>query len=167
MSMKTQGTDLYVKDPVNDAVLTVSCVTEISGPQSQRGSFTVPPCLSDPQGKSGKAPGELTPGALTFGISTDTSNPDHIRLHELLVSGDDLKWALGWSDGPRDAQGESLAPPTGIDSAGDYILPNTRSWLVWDGFISTYPFNFPPNQVVASTIGVEQTSVETPIPKAA
>lgn len=166
MSIKTQGTNLYAIDPADSSLIDVSCVTSLENVASQRGVVNIPACLADPSGRSSKSPGELTPGSVTFGINTDMSNPDHVRLHELLESGDEIRWALGWSDGPRNPDGTTAAPAT-VDSDDDFDLPDTRTWLVFNGFISTYPFNFPANAVVASTIGIEMTTVEKPIPRVA
>lgn len=155
--MKTQGTNLWVIDPDDDSLLNIGCVTSIDGVASTRATTTIPPCLSDPSGAAGKSPGELTPGTPTFGINTNPADASHIRLHELLISGDVVKFALGWSDG--------TAPPT-VDTSGDFDLPNTRTWLTFPGYISTFPFSFASNAVVASTIGVEMTSPELLVPKA-
>src|SRR3546814_17225837 len=115
--MKTQGTDLWIIDPDDNSLISVGCVTAITGVGSTRANSTVPPCLSDPNGASSKTPGELTPGTPTFDINTEPSDASHVRLHELLISGDTVKWALGWADGARNVDGSTASVPPEIGKA--------------------------------------------------
>jgi hypothetical protein len=143
MAKKTQGTDLYAIDPADDSLLVVGCVTSIDGIDTALDQIETT-CLSDTTRtyESGLA----TPGAATFGINTDPSDPSHVRLHQLKVAGTVLKWAIGWSD--------STVPPT-IDSAGDFELPDSRSWLTFNGYMSGFPFSFAQNTVVQSNVAIQ------------
>ena len=153
MAKKTQGTNLYLIDPADDSVIIVGCVTSISGITASRDQIETT-CLED-QARSYEA-GMLTPGAASFGINVDPADASHVRLHELYTSGENLKWALGWSDG--------VAPPTVL--AGDWVLPTTRSWISFEGYISDYPFEFALSAVVASTIAVQVSGQPVFTPKA-
>jgi hypothetical protein len=144
MTVKTQGTDLYVIDPANDSILVVGCVTTIDGIDTTVEQIETT-CLSDPA-RSYES-GLATPGSASFGINTDPKDASHLRLHQLKVAGTTLKWALGWSEQP------GLAPT--VDTAGDFILPNGRSWLTFEGFMNSYPFSFAQNSVVQSTVGIQ------------
>ena len=153
MAKKTQGTNLYLIDPADDSVIIVGCVTSISGITASRDQIETT-CLED-QARSYEA-GMLTPGAASFGINVGPADASHVRLHELYTSGENLKWALGWSDG--------VAPPTVL--AGDWVLPTTRSWISFEGYISDYPFEFALSAVVASTIAVQVSGQPVFTPKA-
>lgn len=87
-----------------------------------------------------------TPGQAQFGINFDPSEASHSRLHELYVAGTKVDWALGWSDGTAD--------PT-VNSACDFVLPSTRTWLTWNGYISDCPFDFAINAVVSSNVSIQ------------
>lgn len=143
MSVKTQGTDLYAIDPDDNSLLVIGCVTSIDGIDTTVEQIETT-CLQDQarQYESGLA----TPGAATFGINTDPKDPSHARLHALKVSGKTLKWAVGWS--------ESSDDPT-VDSQGEFVLPDTRSWITFDGFMNSFPFSFAQNSVVQSTVGIQ------------
>ena len=68
---------------------------------------------------------------------------------------------MGWSEDPG-------TPPTIItDSSGEYDfdLPDTRSWIVFDGFMNSYPFSFAQNTVVTSTIGIQVSGEPLLVPK--
>lgn len=152
MSIKTQGTDLYFIDPEDGSLVEIACTTSIDSAGATRAVFTIPACLSDTTGATSKSPGELTPATLTFGLNADPTEPSHVRLHELLVEGtEEVKFALGWSDGTAD--------PT-VDSNSTFNLPTTRSWLTFSGFVSAFPFNFSANAVVATTASIELDAPE-------
>lgn len=143
MAIKTAGTVLYTIDPLDDSVLIVGCVTSIDGIDTtlEQNETT---CLSNTT-RTYMA-GLATPGAASFGLNFDPADDSHVRLHALKVAGTSLPWAVGFSDG--------TAPPT-VDTDGDFILPTTRSWITFDGFMNSYPFSFALNAVVTSTVGIQ------------
>lgn len=159
MARKTQGTVMYTIDPDDSSVLVVGCVTTIDGIDTTIEQIETT-CLEDTarQYESGLA----TPGAASFGINFDPADESHVRLHQLKVQGVTLPWAIGMSDG--------TAPPTATtNSAGDdaFTLPNTRSWIDFRGFMNSYPFNFQPNSVVQSTVGIQISGDPVVTPKSA
>lgn len=152
MSIRTQGTDLYFIDPEDGSLVEIACTTSIDSAGATRGVFTIPPCLGDTSGAASKSPGELTPATLTFGLNADPTEESHLRLHELLVEGtEEVKFALGWSDGTAD--------PT-VNSNQGFITPTSRTWLTFSGFVSAFPFNFAANAVVATTVSIELDAPE-------
>ena len=99
--------------------------------------------------------GLATPGTAQFTINFDPADDSHVLLHDLYVAGTTLEWTVGWSDG--------TAPPTAV--AGAFVLPNTRSWVSFDGFPSDVPFDFGLNSVVTSTISVQMSGFPSLTPK--
>lgn len=152
MAKKTQGTDLYAIDPLDNSLLAVGCVLNIDGIDTSVEQVETT-CLGD-SARSYIA-GLATPGTASFGINVDTADPSHVRLHQLKIAGESLKWAVGWS--------ESAADPT-VDSAGDFVLPGTRSWIVFEGFMNSFPFTFAQNSVVQSTVGIQVSGEPVLIP---
>lgn len=148
MAKRTQGTDLYAIDPDTGEIIDVGCVTSIDGIDTTVEQLEIT-CLQDTARQY--MAGLATPGAATFGLSTDAENPDHVRLHQLKVAGRTLKWAVGWSEAPR------LAPTVAANSAGEYdfVLPDARSWIVFEGFMNSFPFSFALNSVVSSNVGIQ------------
>lgn len=161
MAVKTQGTDLFAIDPRDDSLITVGCVTTIDGIDSTRDQIETT-CLNS--GDREYEAGLGTPGTATFGINVDPSNPAHIALYEIKQLGSTLKWAIGWGDGPRQPDGTINLPPT-VDTSGDFDLPSGRSWLTFEGFISSFPFSFNLNAVVQSNIGVQISGSQVLVPK--
>lgn len=153
MAIKTQGTHLYTIDPYDDSLLVVGCVTSIDGIDTTIEQIETTCLESSTRTYVG---GLATPGTATFGINTDPSDDSHVRLHQLKVSATDLKWAIGWSDG--------TAVPT-VDSLGDFVLPTTRSWIQFDGFMNSFPFSFAQNAVVQSTVGIQVSGEPVFVPK--
>lgn len=154
MAKKVQGSQLYFIDPVGDVITEVACITTLDGLDAARDQIETT-CMSD-SARSYES-GLATPGAATFGINTDPAEASHVRLHELYVAGTKVNWALGWSDG--------TAPPTSVDSAGEFNLPVTRSWITFNGYVSSFPFSFAQNTVVASSLSVQVSGFPVLVPK--
>lgn len=154
MALKTQGSELYFADPDTGAVVEVGCVTTFTGLSAARDQIETT-CLDSPA-RTYEA-GMATPGTATFTINFDPSDASHIRLHELYQAGTTVNWAMGLSDG--------TAAPTGVDSAGEFILPTTRTFILFDGFVTDYPFDLALNTVVTSNLGIQISGYPTPVPK--
>lgn len=154
MAIKTQGTHLYYIDPDTNEVARIGCVTSIDGIDSTNDEIEVT-CLEDLA--RAYVAGLATPGTATFGINTDPSDASHVRIHQLKTAGTVLDFAVGWS--------ESGDAPT-VDSNNDFDLPDTRSWLVFDGYLSSFPFSFAQSSVVQSTVGIRITGEIVLVPKA-
>lgn len=147
MAQKTQGTMLYFIDPSDGEVKEVGCVTSIDGIDTTTEQVETT-CLSSPVRTY--IAGLATPGTATFGINADGADSSHVRLHQLKTAGDTLQWTVGWSDG--------TAVPTAVqNSANEYefVLPTTRSWTEFEGFMNSFPFSFAQNSVVTSTVGIQ------------
>ena len=157
MTIKSQGTDLYTIDPDTGALLDVGCITSIDGIDTAIDQIETT-CLND-LSRTYEA-GLATPGAATFGLQFDPADPAHIRLHQLKTSGVTLKWAIGFSDG-------TAVPTTATDSSGEYefVLPASRSWLSFEGYMNSYPFTFGLNTMVTSTVGIQVSGEPVLIPK--
>ena len=101
-----------------------------------------------------------TPGTATFGINVDPKDASHVRLHQLKTAGTTLQWAVGWSEDPG-------TPPTvTTDSDGEYVFdtPSSRSWILFEGFMNSFPFSFALNAVVESTVGIQVSGEPELIP---
>ncbi|MCY1300858.1 Phage tail tube, TTP, lambda-like [compost metagenome] len=95
-------------------------------------------------------PGLRTPGQATLGLNADPENESHVRLHELSETDPSptLKWAVGWADG--------TAVPT-LDSNGDFVLPTSRTWFIFEGYVSDFPFDFAANTVVTTQATIQRS----------
>lgn len=145
MAQKTQGTMLYVIDPVGNEVLEVGCITNISGLDSTLEQIETTCLAADARTY---VAGLATPGTATFAINADSQDESHVRLHQLKKSGDNLQWAIGWSDG--------IAPPTvDVGPPVGFTLPATRSWITFEGFMNAFSFDFSQNAVVTSSVGIQ------------
>lgn len=158
--MKAQGTELYAIDPADGSVIVVGCPTSIDGIDTSVDQNETT-CLNS-LARTYEA-GLATPGTATFGIQTNPQDPSHIRLHQLKVAGTTLKWAVGWSDGTR------IDPTVTTDSDGEDVfdLPEERSWIIFDGFMNSFPFSFGLNAQVTSTVGIQVSGEPELIPATA
>ena len=149
MSKLTQGTQVYFIDPTGSApvVVEVECATSFN-PGGNPADQIEDTCLSSFE-RTYK-PGLRTPGSASLGINADPENASHITLHQLAETNPppETSWAIGWSDG-TDA-------PT-LDSNGDFVLPATRTWFTFDGYVSDFPFDFQQNSVVTSEVTIQRS----------
>lgn len=147
-ALNVQGSNLYFIDPDASSgqdIIEVGCVTTLDGLTASRDQNDVT-CISD-EARRFEA-GLLTPGTATFTILFNLDDDSHARLHELYRAGTTLKWALGLSDNPNEA-------PTGVDSDEDFTLPTDRSFIVFDGYVSDFPWSFATGQKVTNNISVQ------------
>ena len=160
MSVLTQGTQIYFIDP--DAVAAwekikeIECATTFS-PGGNPADQIEDTCLAKTV-RSYK-PGLRTPGQASLGLNADPKNASHLRLHELSEEDPQpvLKFAVGWADG-TDA-------PTGVDSHGDFVLPTSRTWFIFDGYVSDFPFDFAANTVVTTQATIQRSGGSQWLPK--
>lgn len=157
MTIKSQGTDLYAIDPATGTLLDVGCITSLDGIDTAIDQIETT-CLNNLT-RTYEA-GLATPGAATFGLQFDPAEVNHVRLHQLKTAGTTLHWVVGFSDG-------TLAPTVGTDSSGDdeFVLPPTRTWLTFDGYMNSFPFTFGLNTMVTSTVGIQVSGEPVLIPK--
>lgn len=162
MSVLTQGTQIYFIDPEYDTdgpgVREIECATTFS-PGGNPADQIEDTCLAATT-RSYK-PGLRTPGTASLGLNADPANESHIRLHELAESDPSpvLRWAIGWADGID-------IPPTLDTSGEDFDLPSTRTWFVFEGYVSDFPFDFSANTVVTTEATIQRSGGSQWIPKA-
>lgn len=143
MAIKTQGTYLYTIDPADESLLIVGCVTSIDGVDTTNEQIETT-CL-DSLARTYLS-GLATPGQASFGLNFDTAEASHVRLHQLKVAGTSLVWAIGFAD--------ATTAPT-VDSGGTFDLATSRSWIRFNGFMTSFPFSFAQNAVVTSSVGIQ------------
>ena len=165
MSILTQGTQIFalvptIADPTISEVLEIECATAFS-PGGNPADQIEDTCLS--ANVRSYLRGLRTPGQASLTLNADPRNASHVRLHQL--SEDDsiqnIPWAVGWSDG--------TVPPTAVqDSAGDweFVLPATRTWFLFDGYVSDFPFDFSANTVVTTAATIQRSGGSAWIVKA-
>ena len=158
MAKLAQGTQIYfIDDSGSDTdLVTIDCATSFT-PGGAPADQIETTCLEDFDREY--VPGLRTPGQATITINADPTNTSHILMHELSETNPSptLKFAVGWSDG--------TAPPT-IDAGANFVLPTTRTWFTFQGYISDFPFDFALNTVVTSTVTVQRSGGSAWVPKA-
>lgn len=155
MAVKTQGSNLYAMDPETGDVIDVGCVTQISGIDQTLEQIEVT-CLGD-DARSYVA-GLATPGTANFTVQFDPQNPVHIQMYNYKKAGKVLHWAVGFRDQEAIDTGIEPRVPTSVADPDDgfvFELPEERAWIVFEGFMNSYPFEFAGNAVVTSSVGVQ------------
>ncbi|MEN3158295.1 phage tail tube protein [Alkalimonas sp. NCh-2] len=147
MSVLTQGTHIFFKDPADGGgVVRVVKATQFN-PGGNPADQIEDTGLEDFDRTYQK--GMRTPGQASMTINADPNQASHIRLHELSQQEGDttLDWVIGWSDG--------TAEPTFVDGA--WVLPDSRTWFKFRGYVSDFPFDFQLNAVVTTQVAIQRT----------
>lgn len=160
MAKKTQGTMLYLIVPADEDnptadVVRVGCVTNLTGVSASRDQIETT-CLES-LARTYEA-GMATPGNATFTVNFDPEDASHLAVHALFRSGVKVDWAIGWSDGTAD--------PT-LGSTDEFDLPDTRTWILFNGYVSDVPFDFALNAVVTSNISIQVSDFPEIFPRTA
>tara|TARA_R110001606_G_scaffold68797_1_gene157165 strand:+ start:11586 stop:12077 length:492 start_codon:yes stop_codon:yes gene_type:complete len=162
MAILAQGTQIYalvptVADPAALEVIEIECATAFT-PGGNPVDQIETTCL-DASVRT-YLRGLRTPGQASMTLNADPRNDSHVRLHEL--SEDDtienIMWAVGWSDGKD-------IPPTVNVAGDDFELPTTRTWFIFEGYVSDFPFDFAANTVVTTAATIQRSGGSAWIPK--
>ncbi|CZY24429.1 phage tail protein [Escherichia coli] len=159
MSVVTQGTQLYVL--ANGVVSEIECITAFS-PGGSPADQIDDTCLSERNTRKYKK-GLRTPGQATATLNADPTNASHLMLSNMAESNDqsDVTFAIGWSDG----ESEPTAG-TGPEAVDGLTLPSDRTWYVFKGYVSDFPFDFQGNTVVQTSATIQRSGQGAWIPKA-
>lgn len=145
--LKSQGTSLYFVDPATNEVVEVGCPTAITGLDTTNEQIEIT-CLNDL--KRRYTAGLSTPSTMGFTIQLDITDPSHLRLKELHNTGDTVQWAVGFGINGGDI---TIAPE--VDDEGTLVNPGGRGFAVFEGFITSFPFDFALNTVVTNSLTVQ------------
>ena len=154
MSILTQGTQVYalipsVANPSTLEVVEIECATAFS-PGGNPADQIENTCLS--QTVRSYMRGLRTPGQASLTLNADPRNASHVRLHQLAEddSIENVSWAVGWSDG------KGIAPTFNTEE-DDFELPTTRTWFIFAGYVSDFPFDFAANTVVTTAATIQRS----------
>lgn len=158
MSIFAQGSELFFVDPDTKEVVKVQCPTGFT-PGGAPADQLEDTCIDDTTKTYKK--GLRTPGSATINLLADPKYASHLRLYELYAEDSDenvdIQFAIGWSDG------KGIAPT--VDSDGLFVLPTTRTWLTFAGYISDFPFDFQTNTLVSTAMTVQVSGLSVWVPK--
>lgn len=148
----TQGTELWLIDPIDGTLIDTGCVNSFEGLSAPHDDIETT-CLRDTARRY--EAGLAAPSTATMEIQFDPRSKDHMRLHSVYESGKNAQWALGFSDAT------GTAPTV---EGGKFKLPENRSWLVFEAMIQDFPFSFAQNTKVTSGLPLRLSGKPVPIP---
>lgn len=158
----TQGTQLYVLGPKSDSetdlvITTVKRVTNVSPGSSPRSEIKTTDL--EERGAQTYLDGLGEPGEASISIILSTDEPSHHYLLDMYKARKPLKFAVGLSDGWIEASNDGVKP----EIEGDELkLPETRSWISFNGSIKDFPPEIAENDVVKFTIPIKVSGMPMP-----
>jgi len=160
MSVKTQGTHLFLIDPTssNLAVMKMQCPTGIQGVTSGARDQIDDTCLEATEDRSYTA-GLGNPGTVTIPFILDPQAASHQALFDLKASGVKTQWLVGLSDG--------TGTPTANSSGGFEIGAIGRTTIEFTAYVSDLAIDIATNEVVRGTLTLQRSGAYTFTRKAA
>lgn len=128
MSVTTQGTEIYFVDDLG-TLHTLHCPTGITIPRATKDNLDAT-CLNSEDRVM--VPGLGTPPTLSITANFNPDQDSHVFLWEAQENRTILQFIVGLSNG--------TAAPT-LDTAGDVILPTTRGFVTFEGYVSDTPLD--------------------------
>lgn len=154
MAKVSQGTQVYALLPTGMAgaleAVRIECVTSFAPGGNPADQIEIT-CLEETDSRE-YLRGLKTPASATLGLNPDGSYDSHKKLYDVFDNDEQtlIKFAIGWSDG-KDVHAT-------LNVAGDdFVLPTTRTWLVFEGFVSDFPFDFATNSIVSGQIAIQRS----------
>lgn len=145
MPLPTQGTKVYLKDPLTDQLLQIDCPTGLTIPSAESEQLDAT-CLDDLDRHFRAGLGN--PGVVSLTLNFDPGSASHVRLVQLKKSRENVTWVVGLSDG-------TTAPA--LDSAGELDLPTDRSFVSFEGYVSAVPIDAQLNAFYTMEVSVQMS----------
>ena len=158
MSVKTQGTEVFVADTVTSSVATLikmACPTAVTGLGGAADQID-DTCLDATVDRS-FARGLGNPGQVTIPFVLKPGEASHQALFDLKDDGSAVEWCLALSDG--------TAQPT-LDSNDSIVAPASRTSFIFSGYVADITIDIATNEVVRGTLLVQRRGAVIPTWKA-
>jgi len=156
MSIRTQGTHLYVIDTLTSsvaAVMKLTCPTGISGLGGARDQIEAT-CLDVTDDKVFMA-GLGNPGQVSIPFNLDPTAASHTNLFDWKALGTVLSWMVCLS--------ESATAPT-LDTDDTFIVPADRSAIEFTAYIADVNIDLSTNEIVRGTLTLQRSGAVTYTP---
>ena len=155
MSVKTQGSELFIADTLSSsvpAVLKMACPTGITGVGSGAASQINDTCLDDLVDES-FMPGLGSPGAMSVPFVLKPAEASHQALFEMKEAKELFGMMVCLSDGSTD--------PT-IDSSDVLEAPAGRTSFGFQAYVADVVIDIATNEVVRGTLTLQRSGAITP-----
>lgn len=146
MTVKSQGTHLYFRDPVAEALVKLICPTGITGINAGAREQTDTTCLDDTEDRQFVA-GLGSPGPVSVPFNLHPEDGSHQILFDLKDSGEKIEWLACLSDG--------TAAPTLVDD--DIVPPADRTCFGFDAFVSEVTIDIASGGIVTGTLTLQRS----------
>lgn len=154
MSVKTQGSELFLVDALTSsvaAVMKLACPTGITGLGGAADQIE-DTCLDATEDKS-YVRGLGNPGQVSVPFVLKPWEGSHQLLFDLKAAGDTIGWMICLSDGTAD--------PT-LDSNDALVAPLGRTSFAFQAYVADLNIDIATNEVVRGTLTLQRSGTVTP-----
>lgn len=155
MSVKTQGSELFIADTLSSsvaAVLKMACPTGITGVGAGAATQINDTCLDDLEDES-FMPGLGSPGTMSVPFVLKPSEASHQALFDMKAAKQRFGMMVCLSDG--------VTAPT-LDSNEALVAPAGRTSLGFLAYVSDVSIDIATNEVVRGTLTLQRSGPVTP-----
>ena len=155
MSVKTQGSALFIADTLSSsvaAVLKMACPTGITGVGAGAASQINDTCLDDLEDES-FMPGLGSPGTMSVPFVLKPAEASHQALFDMKAAKELFSMMVCLSDGTAD--------PT-LDSNDALDAPASRTSFGFQAYVSDVAIDIATNEVVRGTLTLQRSGAVTP-----
>lgn len=155
MSVKTQGTELFIADTLSASVaevLKMACPTGITGVGSGAASQINDTCLEDLEDES-FMPGLGSPGQISVPFILKPQQVSHQVLFDMKAAKEVFGMMVSLSDGTDD--------PT-LDSADNLEAPAGRTSFGFQAYVADVTIDIATNEVVRGTLTLQRSGALVP-----
>ena len=153
MSVKTQGTELFLIDnvsaPSTPAIVKFACPTGITGLGGATDQIDTT-CLGN--NERTYVQGLANPGQVSVPFNFDPTQTSHQILFELKEAGTNLDWLIGLSDG--------TSQPS-LNSLDAFVAPTSRTSAEFIAYISDVNIDIETNEIVRGTLTLQRSGAVT------
>ena len=153
MSVKTQGTELFlidnVTDPLTPAIVKFACPTGITGLGGATDQIDTT-CLGNNERTF--VQGLANPGQVSVPFNFDPTAASHQLLFALKEAGSNLDWMICLSDG--------TAEPT-LSGSDLFVAPDARTSAGFIAYISDVNIDIATNEIVRGTLTLQRSGAVT------
>lgn len=155
MSVKTQGSALFIADTLSSsvaAVLKMACPTGITGLGAGAATQINDTCLDDLEDES-FMPGLGSPGTMTVPFVLKPAEASHQTLFDMKAAKERFSMMVCLSDG--------TSPPT-LDSNDALEAPAGRTSFGFQAYVADVAIDIATNEVVRGTLTLQRSGPVTP-----
>jgi hypothetical protein len=162
VTIKTQGTDLYVLAPADGTgdpiIQRITCVTDLTGIGAGTADQIDVTCLSELTDRQFEG-GLNSPGTVSGSVNYSDDDASLDTLQYLADSKQKVRWFVGLSNGSLPGVDPDDRPRPTL-TGGSVTFPTTRTFFEFLGYVAEFGMDIPGNSVVKNPLTIQRSGAK-------